>query len=284
MNSPLRCRNEPSSWRCRSSPISVRSQSGWLRTPEHRGLHAAQPVALGRRLVENSSCRPAIRPRRSWRAPLANCGCRGGTWQPRKAASIQWRSGCRASPEPREATGGIHIVMVGKGDERLQIQPVLDLPALEFKRSTRRQERSPVPTTKVWHHTSSLGAPLRAQTQRYLQEPGFVGILQDKAKTLARMVGVAVQGHPGAKTVRGVRLLPKAGECLAQRSSLDIEIGQRDFLERACQKDMKGRLRLEHFPANLFFNRVVTNPIRQGATVEPPCSGSTGISTTPLKA
>jgi len=65
-----------------------------------------------RRLVENSSCRPAIRPRRSWRAPLANCGCRGGTWQPRKAASIQWRSGCRASPEPRKATGGIHIVMV----------------------------------------------------------------------------------------------------------------------------------------------------------------------------
>src|SRR5882672_9036467 len=85
------------------------------------------------------------------------------------------------------------------------------------------------------------------------------------------MVGVAVQGHAGTKTAGYVRLLPKAGECLAQRSSLDHGIGQRIVLLTACQKDMNIRLRLEHFPANLFFNRVVINPVREGATVKSCC-------------
>src|SRR4029077_3513368 len=56
--------------------------------------------------------------------------------------------------------GSIHIVMVGKGDERVQMQRILDLSAFQFKRSARRQGRCPVPTTKVRHHASSPGAPL----------------------------------------------------------------------------------------------------------------------------
>src|SRR5258706_11623771 len=120
--------------------------------------------------------------------------------------------------------GSIYIVVIGEGDKRAQMQCVLNLAALEIERPTGGQGRRPVSAKKDRHHARGFRAPLRPQAQRGLQKREFLGILQDKAKTLARMVGVAMQGHAGAKRTGCVRLLPKAGECLAQRSSLDNEI------------------------------------------------------------